>query len=255
MVPEFQDFFKYCLQYLVGCEEASKEQLKDYCIKAMNLSDEDCHLLTKKGTRTQLDDRLYWTLTYFNQSGLIKSRKEGRNALYSTTEQGQAFYSLHPNGFRKKDLRSIPSFVKFESKKGTHKKEDKSLEEPNNNVHIEEVVAEDVPKKSPIEILEELSTHINETLESTLLDALKKMQPDSFERLIKELLIEMKVSSSKDCIELTQYVKDDGVDIYVYDNVLKMNVICCIQVKRYSETAVGLSTVRELGRNLTGKEL
>ena len=79
------------------------------------------------------------------------------------------------------------------------------------------------------------------------------MSPDSFERLIKELLIKMEICKSEECIELTQYVKDDGVDLYVYDNILKMNVVCCIQVKKYTENAIGLSTVKELGGTLLDK--
>ena len=176
---------------------------------------------------------------------------------YVITESGKQFIKEHKKGFVALDLRAseayrryknIGEFKKPRAPKTAPLKEEKPVIEPESDK-----VCEEVPAKSPIEILEELSTHINETLENTLLDALKKMSPDSFERLIKELLIKMEICKSEECIELTQYVKDDGVDIYVYDNVLKMNVVCCIQIKKYTETAVGLSTVKELGGTLLGK--
>ena len=248
MVPEFTKFFIVCLKHYMDGKEHTQQELADVCINAFSLTPADCKLMTKQGNKTQLKDRVSWTHTYFMQAGCIRvSKKVGNKTLYTITELGKQFYNSHSLGFGKKELMSIPAFNEFATKKD----EISVVVAPSVVKNVE--AEEETPKKSPIEILEELSTHINETLEATLLEALKKMQPGSFEKLIKELLIKMKISSSEDCIELTPYVKDDGVDIYVYDNVLKMNVICCIQVKRYSDTAVGLSTVKELGGTLLGK--
>ena len=247
MVPEFSKFFIVCLKHYMDGKEHTQQELVDVCIKAFSLTPSDCNLTTKDGNKTQLKDRVSWTHTYFKQAGCIAvSKKIGNKTFYTITALGKQFFYSHSSGFGVKELRTIPSFNAFSSKK----KEENNIVVP---VVPNKVEEEDTPKKSPIEILEELSTHINETLESTLLETLKKMPPESFEKLIKELLIKMKISLSEDCIELTPYIKDDGVDLYVYDNVLKMNVICCIQVKRYSDTAVGLSTVKELGGTLLGK--
>ena len=176
---------------------------------------------------------------------------------YVLTEAGQTFINQHKEGFVAGELKASTAYRKYKKIGEFKKKEDHNQTlyvntKPSAQPEIDEV-HEDVPVKSPIEILEELSTHINETLENTLLDALKKMSPDSFERLIQALLIKMDIGKSEDCIELTPYIKDDGVDIYVYDNILKMNVVCCIQIKKYSENAVGLSTVKELGGTLLDK--
>ena len=176
---------------------------------------------------------------------------------YVLTDAGKAFFELHKDGFVAKELKASTAYRKYK-RIGEYKKTLINFQEPivvaeptadpvSNDVH------EEVPAKSPLEILEELSTHINETLEDSLLNTLKKMSPDAFERLIQALLIKMEIGKSEDCIELTPYAKDDGVDIYVYDNLLKMNVICCIQIKRYTENAVGLSTVKELGGTLLDK--
>ena len=176
---------------------------------------------------------------------------------YVITDAGKEFFESRKSGFVASELKTSKAYREYK-RMGEFKKP-KDVEpaplmavEPVSESEPDEP-AEEVPAKSPIEILEELSTHINETLENTLLDALKKMSPDSFERLIKELLIKMEICKSEECIELTPYVKDDGVDLYVYDNILKMNVVCCIQVKKYTENAIGLSTVKELGGTLLDK--
>lgn len=176
---------------------------------------------------------------------------------YVITDSGKQFLDEHREGFVANDLKASEAYRKYKRMGEFKKPKDAEpaplmAAEPISEPEPDEPT-EDVPAKSPIEILEELSTHINETLENTLLDALKKMSPDSFERLIKELLIKMEICKSEECIELTPYVKDDGVDLYVYDNILKMNVVCCIQVKKYTENAIGLSTVKELGGTLLDK--
>ena len=176
---------------------------------------------------------------------------------YVITESGKVFINQHKDGFVAHDLKASKAYRKYKSI-GEFKKKRKKHPAPKYDLDtIVETepneIHEETPSKSPIEILEELSAHINDTLEKNLLDTLKQMAPDSFERLIKALLIKMEICKSEECIELTQYVKDDGVDIYVYDNVLKMNVVCCIQIKKYTETSVGLSTVKELGGTLLGK--
>lgn len=176
---------------------------------------------------------------------------------YVITNAGKEFLESHKSGFVASELKASKAYREYK-RMGEFKnpKDDKPAPfmaaEPISESESDEPT-EEVPTKSPIELLEELSTHINETLENTLLDALKKMSPDSFERLIKELLIKMEICKSEECIELTPYVKDDGVDLYVYDNILKMNVACCIQVKKYTENAIGLSTVKELGGTLLDK--
>ena len=226
-------------------------------IKTLSISNEDQKVVTpgkngKKGVN-KVESWTSYAIADLKKAEYIKHTGEG----YEITNAGRLFLNNHKDGFVAIELRESEAYRKYKNigefrkvKRITPKP--KGVSEPL-YTPAPDKIQEEITTKSPIEILEELSTHINETLENTLLDALKKMQPDSFERLVKELLIKMEICKSEECIELTQYVKDDGVDIYVYDNVLKMNVVCCIQIKKYTETAVGLSTVKELGGTLLDK--
>lgn len=235
----------------------TRNELVSVEIDKLSISKEDQQVVTpgKNGKRgvNKVESWTSYAIADLKKAEYIKHAGDG----YEITDAGRLFLNNHINGFVAIEMRESEAYRKyknigeFKKIKGDKQKPivvSEPLQDPESDEIHEEVVT-----KSPIEILEELSTHINETLENTLLDALKKMQPDSFERLIKELLIKMEICKSEDCIELTQYVKDGGVDIYVYDNVLKMNVVCCIQIKKYTETAVGLSTVKELGGTLLDK--
>lgn len=227
------------------------------CIENLNISEHDQKVVTSSG-KNKVHSWILFANQDLSKAGYIVHSKEG----YIITPEGQVFLNKHKDGFVARDMIESESYRKYKNldENGKQIKKEKKASPssyPNpetgtgvNAVHDD---GDETPAKSPIEILEELSAHINETLDTTLLDALKGMKADAFERLIRALLIKMEISKSNDCIELTQYIKDDGVDLYVYDNVLKMNVVCCIQVKKYTDTAVGLSTVKELGGTLLDK--
>ncbi len=235
----------------------NRNELVSFEIEKLLISEEDQKVFTpgkngKKGVN-MVGSWTSYAIADLKKAEYIVHSGDG----YVITDAGKEFLESRKSGFVASELKASKAYREYK-RMGEFKKP-KDVEpaplmaaEPISEPEPDEPT-EDVPAKSPIEILEELSTHINETLENTLLDALKKMSPDSFERLIKELLIKMEICKSEECIELTPYVKDDGVDLYVYDNILKMNVVCCIQVKKYTENAIGLSTVKELGGTLLDK--
>ena len=235
----------------------NRNELVAFEIEKLSISEADQKIITpgkngKKGVN-MVGSWTSYAIADLKKAEYIVHSGDG----YVITKAGKDFLESHKSGFVASELKASRAYREYKRIGEFKKSKDdepaplmaaESISEPE-----PDEPAEDVPAKSPIEILEELSTHINETLENTLLDALKKMSPDSFERLIKELLIKMEICKSEECIELTPYVKDDGVDLYVYDNILKMNVVCCIQVKKYTENAIGLSTVKELGGTLLDK--
>lgn len=238
-------------------KEHSRSEMVQFEIEKLSISDEGQKIVTP-GKKGKIGVNKVSSWTSYAIADLSKAEYIVHNGNgYVITESGAEFINQHKGGFVAHDLRASMAYRKYKNMGEFKKKRVKqtaSLYETDTTSETKpNVVHEEVLSKSPVEILEELSTHINDTLEKNLLDALKRISPDSFERLIKELLIKMEICKSEECIELTPYVKDDGVDVYVYDNVLKMNVVCCIQIKKYTETSVGLSTVKELGGTLLGK--
>ena len=104
------------------------------------------------------------------------------------------------------------------------------------------------PKTPDIPItvkLSDLAASANATLPDSLLDAVKKIKPQSFEVLIKKLLLKMGYGKSTDDVVVTQYSKDGGIDAYVNADALGIKKLCCVQAKRYNDS-VDVKTVREL---------
>ncbi len=62
-LPIFEDFLYPFLCQLKD-KEVSKQEIKQSLIKHFNLSDEDCMLMTKGGTSSQINDRIGWVLQY-----------------------------------------------------------------------------------------------------------------------------------------------------------------------------------------------
>lgn len=250
MFPSSTKFHYPILLLLSDGKVHTRKEMMDLEIKMLNISDSDRLLKTpgkngKEGTN-KVWSWISYAITDLKQANYIIHSDNG----YLITAAGKAFIDIHKDGFVSKELAASEAYRKYK-KLGEYKKKRKSKTKPESEAEIKE----DEPKKETkpdIDKLLELSSHINDSLASTLLDTLKKMEPKAFEHLIKELLIRMNIGESENCIELTQYVKDEGVDIYVYDNSLKMNVSCCIQIKRYNN-AVGVSTVKELVGTLVDK--
>ena len=251
--------FHYPILLLLADGKAHKvNDMMSKCVEHLKISEANQNVTTKSG-KNKVHSWIRFANQDLSKAGYIEHTKDG----YTITSAGMAFLNSHKDGFVAHDMTESESYRKYKNldENGKHirkgKKEKTTNQYPaveqDTAVHSVQEAIEDTQAKSPIEILEELSAHINETLDTTLLEALKGMKADAFERLIKALLVKIEISKSDDCIELTQYVKDDGVDLYVYDNALKMNVVCCIQVKKYTDTAVGLSTVKELGGTLLDK--
>ena len=119
----------------------------------------------------------------------------------------------------------------------------------------EPLVEPSVPKVSepktpdiPITVkLSDLAKNANATLPESLLEAIKKMNPKSFEVLIARLLVAMGYGNTPEDVIVTQYVGDYGIDGYVRKDRLDMEKLCAYQAKRYTNNKVGIEEMNALG--------
>lgn len=65
MVPKFEEFFHPCLKCLSDGNTYTQEMLRKYIIDYFHLSDSDVNTLIKSGKKTQVADRVSWTVSYF----------------------------------------------------------------------------------------------------------------------------------------------------------------------------------------------
>ena len=89
MIPKFDDFFLPCLQCLSDGNIYTQELLRAYVIDHFKLSTAEANTLIKSGKKTQVSDRVSWTVSYFLQAGLIDAPKRGT---YKINSFGKNFY-------------------------------------------------------------------------------------------------------------------------------------------------------------------
>lgn len=232
MVPKFEDFFLPCLKCLSDGNIYTQESLRKYIVDYFRLSDADANALIHSGKKTQVADRVSWTVSYFMQARLIDTPKRGN---YKINPSGITFLSKHKNGFNKNDLLQIPSFASFATRKNA---DFKNISQK----HLNAVQKED----TPTDLIADAYSQINNSLVQDLLSKVLELSPVFFERLVVELLVKMGYGGSfEDAASVTQYSRDDGVDGVIKEDKLGFDTIY-IQAKRYDrKNTVGSKDVRD----------
>ena len=232
MVPKFEDFFFPCLQCLSDEKIHTQEDLRRYTIDYFRLSEEDVNLLIKSEKRTQVADRVAWTVTYLSQAKLIEAPKRGN---YIITKSGKDFLIEHKKGFNRSDLLRIPSFSDFITRK-----------RENNDAPLRPNTSSFQQGETPTDLIADAYNQINSSLAQDLLFKVLEMSPAFFERLVVELLVKMGYGGSvSDAANVTQYSKDDGVDGVIKEDKLGFDTIY-VQAKRFNKgVTVGSQNIRD----------
>ena len=212
-VPTFHELFNPLLEALKALgDSASIQELESAVAGILGLSEEDVTAI-HKGNRTKFSYNLAWARTYLKQFGLIENSERG---VWSLTAKGTETKSVDPDKVKK--------FV-------WDRKNQKLFDLPYeaNEAEMEEV--------------EELDW------QDEVLEAVKEMAPDAFERLCQRLLRE----SGFIQVEVTGKVGDGGIDgkgVVKLGGVLSFHVI--FQCKRYGGS-VSPAAIRDFRGAMMGR--
>lgn len=223
-VPKFEEFLFPFLLQLKDNDVTSKE-MRQAMAAHFKLSKEDCELRTRKGCKTQLDDRVGWSRQYLCRANFVEIVKKGT---YRITKRGKNFLATHSE-LHFSDLTQYPEFVQFY--KGKAAESSAPQEDGQSSKEIEEL--------TPTEQLENAFHIINEDLADEILQKTLGMSSDFFERLVVDLLLKMGYGDPTGNSGLvTPKSHDDGIDGIISQDKLGLDKIY-IQAKRYSsENAV-----------------
>ena len=232
MIPKFDNFFLPCLQCLNDGNIHSQESLRNYVINYFKLTAVEAGALIKSGKKTQVSDRVSWTVSYFLQAGFVDSPKRGT---YRINEFGKSFLLAHKDGFDKTDLLQIPSFAKFATRR---------TDKPENNIKKSLAVEEKTDDRTPTDLIDDAFRQINSALAKDLLTKILEMSPSFFEKLVVELLVKMGYGGSfEDVASVTQYSHDEGIDGVIKEDKLGLDTIY-IQAKRWDKGTVGRKEIQ-----------
>lgn len=231
MIPKFEDFFYPCLKCLDDGKVYTQTLLRDYVIDYFQLSEDDAKMLIKSGKKTQVSDRISWTVSYFLQAKLIDAPKRGT---YKINGFGKKFLTEHKHGFNKEDLMQIPSFNSF----ATKRKEKDTVQ------RLVDTVNNLVEESTPTDRIHDAFLQINSALAKDLLSKILDMSPSFFEKLVVELLVKMGYGGSfEDAANVTQYSHDEGIDGVIKEDKLGLDTIY-VQAKRWDKGSVGSKEIQ-----------
>ncbi|MDO4724477.1 MAG: restriction endonuclease [Comamonadaceae bacterium] len=106
-------------------------------------------------------------------------------------------------------------------------------------------------QQDPQEVLETVMAQLTERLCADVLERVKQMQPQHFERLVVDVLLAMGYGFDESSGRVTPYSGDGGVDGLVHEDKLGLSSIY-IQAKRYTAQSVGRPEVQQFLGALTG---
>ncbi len=210
---KYDELFNPVLQALHQLGGSGKNiEIEERVIAILNLSNievEDIH----RGNTSKLSYRSAWARTYLKRLGLIENSSR---AVWSLTAEG----------------RNTKEIDKEEAKKIVKELSGVKKDDPNLAASIDE------------------SAELNEmSWEEEIIETMKKMEPDAFERLSQRLLRELGFSN----VEVTGKTGDggiDGVGVIKLGGVLSFHVV--FQSKRYKDS-VSSNAIRDFRGAMVGR--
>lgn len=237
-VPTFDKMTLPLLQYARDGDEHHLADALDALAQHFHWAQADLEELMPDGQRTRAYYNLQWAKTYLTKSQLLASTGRGR---FRITQRGLDVLATSPQVINKKYLLQFPEFADFATTTGS-----------GDNQTIENVqnIVENV--QTPDEIMRTTYQQIQATLADDLLEAVLAQSPVFFEKLVVRLLLAMGYGSSLDSGRQTRLSGDEGIDGYIEEDKLGLDVIY-IQAKRWDRgNVVGRPVVQGFVGSLVG---
>lgn len=219
-VPKYNEIMPYFIKCLGDEKVHNIKEIREFCAKAFNLSDEDRQQTLPCGNN-MFADRVSWAKTYLQKAGLIESPSR---ANYQLTDSGIEAFSYGVENITLEYLKKFDSFKQFFGK----------------NLKDTESISQFVEKEinSPTENIEIAFSELNEQLANDLMTEIMKISPYEFESLVVKLLIKMGYGNMQSVDKiLTKKSNDEGIDGIVTQDKLGFDSIY-IQAKQWKQDSI-----------------
>jgi len=201
----------------------NSKEIRDQMTKLFKLTSEDLsETLPSGGSR--FVNRVAWAEVYLKRAGLLESPNRGE---YAISTVGKTVVN---SGISKIDIKYLAQFPQFKVFRTTEVIEKKK-------VQVDEI-------HTPQERLDEAFEEINAELEKILIEKIKKVSPEFFEKLTLKIL--NKMGYGGDVAESIKHLgksHDGGIDGLIKQDPLGLDNIY-IQAKRFSDNSVGSKEIQ-----------
>ena len=237
-VPPFYCFIRPTLEVLADRKERHRRDTETDTIARMNLSSEDLTETLASGTRTKVNDRAGWAITYLSQAGLVEST--GQRGYWRITERGSEYLKNAPKIIKPSDLEQFPEFLEFKKRRS-----DSITNLPDSS--------DDSGKATPGEILDVAFSALTDALAFDLLSKVKEMSPERFEWLVVQLMLRLGYGGGlEESGQALGRSGDGGVDGVINQDKLGLDKVY-LQAKRWKDGKVGRPEVMGFVGALSGQ--
>jgi restriction system protein len=235
-IPDYQKIMLPLLKYALDGQEHSIREVIGALADQFNLSGDERKELLPSGQQPLFDNRVGWARTYLKKAGLLATPKRG---YFEITEEGINVARQSQKEITIQLLNQFPGFINFKSSKKQDEKISSELDE--------------ISEKTPQESIELGYQKIRKELEIDLINRIKNISPDFFERLVIDLLIKMGYGGSRrDAGKAIGKSGDGGIDGIIKEDKLGLDVVY-IQAKRWNANVIGRPEIQKFIGALYGQ--
>lgn len=237
-VPKYDWWYLPLLRLLSDGQKRRMSEVYDALATEAGLSDSDLSQMLPSGTDHTYRNRIAWARTFLKKAGLVESPKWG---MVSITERGKTVLQENPANLNDAWLMRYPEFAEWarpSKSAATQTAADSSAPE-----------AED---ETPRETLERMHSQLRRDLADELLERVKQVSPEYFERIVVDLMLAMGYGGSR--VEAGHTVGrsgDGGIDGVIDEDQLGLDKIY-LQAKRWKDN-VGRPLVQAFSGSLEGE--
>ena len=244
-IPKYDDMFAPLLSLMRDGVPRTKASLIQPLAEHFQLTDDEV-LETYEGKNTIIfPSHISWTLSYLKNAGLLEHPDRGQ-------------YVINKNGiaFSGRSNEEIKDYVKSQEKKRAHERKHNDKTHASSPAKSENKTTIDPQKQEG----QTLNDQINDlyliykrTKYEEIIDMILSKTPESFERVVVQLLQKMGYGRQfKDAGHTTQLSRDGGIDGEIREDVLGLGKIS-IQAKRYQrDQSIGRPEVQAFAGALQG---
>ena len=222
MVQKFDKYMFPILDWLKDGNIRTNKETQEKMVEFFQHTEEDLNEQTPRGG-SRFKGNVNWALTFLFQAGLTKKPKNGKHQI---SEKGLQYLSEGINDISERELvqrfgNTNPRF--FYPNRDRLQVTQEVLDNP----------------IMPEEAIHNSAKVLEEALIAELLDIVKQISPQDFEKLVVKLLVKMGYGGSiEDAASVTRYTNDEGIDGVIKEDILGLDSIY-IQAKRYTTGSVG----------------
>ena len=243
-IPDYQSLMRPLLAFGAdGLEKDIKDAIATIAGQ-LKLSDDEVQKLLPSGKQTIFSNRVHWARTYLDKAGAIKKT---RRSHFVITERGKKLLAENPERINVNILRQFPEFVSFQTPKATDK-EEPIVAADADDIELPQTMA------TPEEAIQQAESQILIKLRSQLLERIRSLSPNFFERLVVDLIVAMGYGGSRGSVaQKLGKSGDEEIDGIVNEDALGLDVIY-LQAKRYAQdNTIGRERIQQFAGALVGQ--